>query len=201
MPDNWEGVLALVAAVFITYAVVLWLGSIVWTYRDIRGRTQDGWSQGIALSLVALFNIPGLFLYLILRPHETLAEAYERRLEAEALMRDTPERMGCPRCERTVKEDFLVCPHCRTSLRDPCLGCGRALELRWSACPYCGADGPRAVAKADAKSALDTAAPPPQGPPPQEAPATDGGARASEPASQPARAATPPTGTTGRASR
>ena len=199
MPDNWEGVVALVPAVFITYAVVLWLGSIVWTYRDIRGRTQDGWSQGIALSLVALFNIPGLFLYLILRPHETLAEAYERRLEAEALMRDTPERMGCPRCERTVKEDFLVCPHCRTSLRDPCLGCGRALELRWSACPYCGADGPRAVAKAGARSAQPAAAPT-QGPPPQEAPASDGGARANQPASQPASAGTPRTGTTGRAS-
>ena len=198
MPDNWEGLIALVAAVLITYAVVLWLGTIVWTYRDIRGRTQDGWSQGIAVLLVVLFNIPGLFLYLILRPHETLAEAYERRLEAEALMRDTPERGACAKCERTVKEDFLVCPHCRTSLRDPCLGCGRALELRWLACPYCGADGPRAVAKAGARSAVEAAAPRPQGPPPQEAPATDGGGSAS----QPARTGPPPrTGTTGRASR
>ncbi|MDZ4278166.1 MAG: zinc ribbon domain-containing protein, partial [Dehalococcoidia bacterium] len=146
MFDNWQSWVALVVAILIAYGVVLWLGIIVWTYRDIRERTRDGWSQAVAALLVAIFNIPGLFLYLILRPHETLSEAYERRMEAELLMRDAPERPpSCPDCRRTVREEFLICPYCRANLREPCLGCGRALELAWIACPHCGAQGPQSA--------------------------------------------------------
>ena len=144
MFDNWEFIVAVVAAVLIAYAVVLWLGIIVWTFRDIGERTRDGWSQTVSVVLVLVFNIPGLFLYLILRPHETLAETYERRLETEAIRQDLVEqRAACPNCQRPVKEEFLLCPHCRTKLQAPCAACGRALELSWATCPYCGAPGPQ----------------------------------------------------------
>lgn len=147
MFDGWEDIITLVAAILIAYAIVLWLGVVVWTYRDIRERTRDGWSQAVSLLLVVLFNIPGLFLYLILRPRETLAEAYERRLEAEALMRELPEeRSACPSCERTVRDNFLTCPFCRADLREPCKSCGQLLDLTWIACPICGAEGPQTVA-------------------------------------------------------
>jgi hypothetical protein len=143
--DNWQAVLALVVAVLIAYAVILWVGTIVWTYRDIRNRTRDGWTHAVCVLLVVLFNIPGLILYLILRPDETLTEAHERRLEAEALMHELADgRSTCPRCSQAMESDYLLCPFCRTELRSPCLGCGRALELAWIACPQCGADGPAA---------------------------------------------------------
>ena len=134
MFDDWQSIVWVAAAVVIAYGAVLYLGTVVWTYRDMRERTRDGWSQAVAVLLVVFFNIPGLFLYLILRPHETLTEAHERRIEAEALMRDLPEgRPGCPRCQRPVSEEFLLCPHCRATLREPCSSCGRALALRWAA--------------------------------------------------------------------
>ena len=146
MFDSWESIVALVVAVLIAYAVILWLGTIVWTYRDIRERTTDGWSQTVSLALVVLFNIPGLVLYLILRPHETLTEAYERRLEAEALMRDMPEpRPSCPTCQRGLEAGFLLCPYCRTKLREPCSSCTQPLELNWMVCPHCAAPGPLAA--------------------------------------------------------
>lgn len=142
---DWQAILALVVAILIAYGVILWIGIVVWANRDIRERTRDSWSQTLAVALVALFNIPGLVLYLLLRPADTLAEAYERRLEAEALMRDLAElRRSCPRCERRVGEEYLFCPHCRSRLREPCATCGRALELGWLACPYCGAEAQRA---------------------------------------------------------
>jgi RNA polymerase subunit RPABC4/transcription elongation factor Spt4 len=145
MFDDWQSIAWVAGSVLGAYGFVLWLGSVVWTYRDMSERTHDGWSQAVAVLLVLVFSVPGLFLYLILRPHETLAEAYERRLEAEALMRDAPaEPRSCRRCARPVQEDFLLCPHCRTNLREPCSGCGRALDLDWVACPYCGAQGPQA---------------------------------------------------------
>lgn len=145
MFDSWESVLALVAAILIAYAVILWLGTIVWVYRDIRERTRDSWSHTVSVLMIVLFNIPGLILYLVLRPRETLLETYERRLETEALIRELPERGACPRCQRAVQADFLLCPYCRAALREPCSACGRALELSWSACPYCGAQGPQQV--------------------------------------------------------
>ena len=92
MFDDWESILAVVVAVLIAYGAVLWLGIIVWTYRDIRERTRDTASQVMAALLVLLFNIPGFFLYIILRPTETLTEAYERRLEGEALIRELAEQ-------------------------------------------------------------------------------------------------------------
>lgn len=143
MFDSWQSVLALVGGIFVASGVVLWLGTVLWVYRDIQERTHDTWTHHVSWLLVLFFNIPGLILYLVLRPGETLLEAYERRLEKEALMAELPERRTCPGCARPVKEDFLLCPNCRAALRESCSGCGRALELSWAVCPYCGAKGPQ----------------------------------------------------------
>lgn len=143
-----SAIIAVVAAVLIAYAVILVLGTILWAYRDIRERTRDGWSQTVAVALVAIFNIPGLILYLILRPRETMAEAYERRLEAEMIMRDAPETRSCPSCMRATREDFVLCPYCRAKLRETCSNCRRLLDLSWAACPYCGKAGAQPVAAA-----------------------------------------------------
>ena len=140
MFDDLESTIAFIVAILIAYGVILWLGIIVWAYRDIRERTRDGASQTIAALLVVLFNLPGLFLYLLLRPRETLTEAYERRLQNEALTHDLAEqRRSCPTCQLPVNSEFLVCPHCRAKLQEPCASCSRGLEPGWIACPYCGA--------------------------------------------------------------
>jgi hypothetical protein len=172
MLDSWESILALVVAVLVSYTVILWLGTIVWVHRDIRDRTRDGWSQAVSVLLVVLFNLPGLVLYLVLRPRETLMEAYERRLEAEALMSDLPERRVCPGCQRPARPEFLLCPFCRTGLRQACSSCARPLELSWVACPFCGAPGPQQVVAARQAPDLATAPPSPMAP---AAPAPAGG--------------------------
>jgi RNA polymerase subunit RPABC4/transcription elongation factor Spt4 len=156
-------------ALLIAYVVVLWLGTMVWVYRDIRQRTHDDLTTWLSLALAFVFSLPGLILYLILRPRETLVESYERRLEAEALMNDMPERRTCPRCARPIKEDFLLCPNCRSVLRENCSNCGKMLELTWAACPYCGAPGPQPVmTSTPVMSPTSYAA----GPPPMPQPAT-----------------------------
>ena len=144
MFDGWESIAILIVAILGIYGVILWLGLVVWAYRDIRERTRDNWSQTVGVLLVAVLNIPGLLLYMLLRPHETLAEAYERRLETEAFRQEIVEqRRSCPTCQKPIQEEFLLCPHCRTNLREPCVVCSRPLELTWAVCPYCGAQGPR----------------------------------------------------------
>jgi len=120
------------------YFALLSLSLVVWSWNDIRARSRDIFARLLAPLMVLVFSLPGLLLYFILRPHETLAEAYERELEAEALLQDMVEADVCPECGHPVEPDFMVCPLCKTDVRRVCLSCGRLLELHWSVCPFCG---------------------------------------------------------------
>jgi hypothetical protein len=136
-----ESTLRLVAMLLIAYALVLWVSAIVWVFRDVRNRTTDPTSQIVAVLLVALFNLPGLIVYLVIRPQSTLADAYERSLEAEAILHELQlTANSCQNCRRPIEDDFNICPHCRTVLREPCRTCGRSIRTSWAACPYCTAD-------------------------------------------------------------
>ncbi|MFN3741358.1 MAG: zinc ribbon domain-containing protein [Anaerolineales bacterium] len=120
------------------FLIALWSSLIVWTYRDVRSRTIDRLAHILAVLLVALLNLPGLILYILLRPAQTLEEAYQRSLEEEALLQALEEKNQCPGCERQVEPDWIVCPSCRTRLKKPCPDCHRLIELAWDICPYCG---------------------------------------------------------------
>ncbi|MCX7682481.1 MAG: zinc ribbon domain-containing protein [Anaerolineae bacterium] len=114
-------------------------GMAIWTFRDIRSRSRDVLAQLLATLLVLVLPIIGLIVYLMLRPRETLADAYERSLEQEALLQAIEEPEVCPGCGQRVKSDYLFCPTCHTRLKRACPACDRPLNLRWSLCPYCGA--------------------------------------------------------------
>ncbi len=116
-----------------------WLALIIWTFRDMRSRSRDIFAQILAALLVAVLFLPGWVIYWMLRPKETLAEAYERSLEEEALLQGIEEALICPGCGTRVQGEFVVCPNCHTKLKKSCQNCGRALNLRWGVCPYCGA--------------------------------------------------------------
>jgi RNA polymerase subunit RPABC4/transcription elongation factor Spt4 len=115
-----------------------WLALVIWTFRDMRARSRDIFAQILAALLVAVLFLPGWVIYWMLRPKETLAEAYERSLEEEALLQGIEEALVCPGCGTRVNGEFVVCPNCHTKLKKSCQNCGRALNLRWGVCPYCG---------------------------------------------------------------
>ncbi len=120
------------------FALALWLSTAIWVFRDIRARTRDIFAVLLALLLVFFLPFAGVLLYLLLRPRETLAEQYERSLEEEALLQDIEERAVCPACHEPTEEDFLLCPHCSTRLKNRCTSCERLMKLEWNICPYCG---------------------------------------------------------------
>jgi RNA polymerase subunit RPABC4/transcription elongation factor Spt4 len=120
------------------YFIALWFVLIVWTFRDIETRSRSVITQVLSTLLVVLFWIPGLALYWVLRPKETLDEAYQRSLEEEYLLQDLEELPLCPNCQHYVEDDFQLCPHCQTQLKDNCHNCDRLVDLRWPVCPYCG---------------------------------------------------------------
>jgi RNA polymerase subunit RPABC4/transcription elongation factor Spt4 len=133
----------MLTALLAATVTAIWIAVVIWTFRDIRSRSRDVFAQILAALLVLIFlpffPLPGLILYLILRPRETLAEVYERSLEEEALLQSIEERLACPGCNRRIEEDFMICPTCHTRLKKACPTCGHLLHLRWNICPFCGA--------------------------------------------------------------
>ena len=160
-----SGVLALsvnpvgfIIAFLIAFLFALWLSMIIWTWRDIRSRTQDVILQMFGTVLTGVFPGVGILIYLILRPRQSLADLYERQLEEESLLAEMTERQTCPTCHYRVEPDFQVCPSCATKLRRACPRCDHLLELKWNVCPYCGygaGDGGRAPARQASSRSLD----------------------------------------------
>lgn len=119
------------------FLAALWISLVIWTYRDIRNRTRDPLVQILSTLLVGLLNLPGVLVYLVLRPPRTLEDEYQRTLEEEALLAAIEDQTLCPGCERHVKEGWMVCPNCQTKLKKNCHQCGKLMELPWNICPFC----------------------------------------------------------------
>ena len=116
------------------FIAALWLSLIVWTYRDIRARARDPLGRILAVLVVAVLFLPGIVIYLILRPHRTLDDEYQHTLEEEALLRSIEDTPVCPGCGRRT--------NCQTKLKKTCHHCGKLMELPWNLCPFCGTPTP-----------------------------------------------------------
>lgn len=136
--DSITSFLTIFAAILGALLAALWLSLIIWAFRDMRHRSRDPFAQILAGLIVALLPFIGIIIYLILRPPETLAEAYERALEEEALLQEIEERPTCPGCSRTISSTWILCPHCHTRLRKACPDCNSLMDLQWTLCPFCG---------------------------------------------------------------
>lgn len=124
------------------FLAAFWLSLIIWTYRDIRSRARDPLARILAVLVVAVLFLPGLVVYLILRPPRTLEEDYQHTLEEEALLQSIEDIALCPGCGRRVKDNWMVCPNCHTRLKKPCHHCGKLMDLPWNLCPFCGTPAP-----------------------------------------------------------
>jgi hypothetical protein len=71
----------------IAYVIAFWLAIIFWTYRDARSRLKRPSARFLAASLSIAFFIPGVLIYLILRPRATFDERYIQMLQEESLLR------------------------------------------------------------------------------------------------------------------
>jgi len=121
----------------VIFLVVLWVSLILWTSRDIRRRTRDTFLRVLAIILSTILFVPGVLVYLLVRPPLTLEEEYQKNLEEEALLQTLEETLQCPGCSRKVDKDWSVCPSCHTRLKKKCVSCGKLLEINWDLCPYC----------------------------------------------------------------
>jgi RNA polymerase subunit RPABC4/transcription elongation factor Spt4 len=141
-PSRLSGYLLILTAWGGAFIVALWVSIIFWTYRDIRARGKDPLMRFLAILVVAVLFLPGLVIYLILRPSRTLEDEYQQTLEEEALLTAIEENPQCPGCNLRIKENWVVCPNCHTRLKKTCNQCGKLMELPWNLCPFCGTPAP-----------------------------------------------------------
>lgn len=62
----------------------------------------------------------------------TTIEEMLRVIEAEEEI-----RILCPRCEKPLHLDFIVCPYCKYEIQTSCPSCNKPLQAEWLICPYC----------------------------------------------------------------
>jgi len=143
----------LIIALGLAYFAALWFALIVWTYRDIEQRSRSVITQIFATLLSVLFFVPGALLYLVLRPRDTLDEAFQRSLEEEYLLQDLEDLPRCHSCHRAIESDWVICPSCHTELRHECPTCAHLVRVTWDICPYCATElEPAAAADAQESS-------------------------------------------------
>lgn len=124
------------------FTAALWLSLIIWSYRDIRRRARDPLVRVLSVLVVAVLFLPGVLVYLILRPQHTLEEDFQQTLEEEALLQSIEDNALCPGCGRRVKEEWVACPSCYTRLKKTCHQCNKPMDLAWNLCPFCGTPAP-----------------------------------------------------------
>ncbi len=80
------------------FIITLWLSLVFWSFRDIRSRTGDKFMQILSILIVTVLFLPGVLVYLILRPKDTIEEEYQKSIEEEALLHTIESSPHCPGC-------------------------------------------------------------------------------------------------------
>jgi RNA polymerase subunit RPABC4/transcription elongation factor Spt4 len=141
--------LGTIAGIFVAalgaFLFAFWIAMGIWTFHDIRQRTRDWLVIILAVSLVLIFPLIGLILYMMIRPKATLADVYDRALEEEALLRELEQTQACHSCGVPVKDVWVYCPNCHGQLQHTCPSCGNLVRNEWEICVFCGAKQPRAA--------------------------------------------------------
>jgi hypothetical protein len=116
---------------------IFWLFVIGWVWSDAGDRSSNPVFKILSVGLVAVLNIPGLIIYLILRPKQTIAEIYWSDLERRYLRYETAELGDCFNCGFQLQPGFVHCPNCASVIKVKCTGCEVFIDKGWKYCPFC----------------------------------------------------------------
>lgn len=136
--------------IFGTALVVLlglfWIVLIGWVWIDSGERTSNTSYRVIYLLLVVILNIPGLIIYFIIRPSETIEQIYWADLERRYLKYETAELGDCSKCGSQLLPGYIYCTNCGNEIKKKCPTCGVMIAKNVKFCAYCGTQvGSRAV--------------------------------------------------------
>jgi hypothetical protein len=72
------------ASLLVIFLIAVWFALVFWTWADARRRLSDSVLIGSATIAALIFPFAGSLVYAIVRPPETLDDAYERDLDVRA---------------------------------------------------------------------------------------------------------------------
>jgi len=149
----WEIVTIEFLLIFVWgYYLLIWIVLFFWVGRDIKKRSSSILYRIISQTLQILPPPLWLLLYIIIRPwkdnykqfleevDENLAglREYVEQKNIELAEKSVDTTLSCHHCHWVIEDDYIICPHCLTSLRHPCRKCKREIRSSWEVCPYCG---------------------------------------------------------------
>lgn len=118
--------------------VIFWLVIVGWVWVDSGERTTSNRRKVVYMLLVILLNIPGLIIYLIVRPSETIEEIYWADLERRYLKYETSELGDCPNCGFQLYPGFVHCSNCGLRIKVKCKQCSILIDKGHKFCEFCG---------------------------------------------------------------
>ena len=118
--------------------VIFWLVIIGWVWIDSSERTSNRSRRFIYILLVIILNIPGLIIYLIIRPSETIEEIYWADLERRYIKFETAELGDCPKCGHQLYPGYVFCTNCGYEIKKRCPKCNVLVDKDHKFCEFCG---------------------------------------------------------------
>jgi len=146
----------------ILYFFIIWWAFVIWVVKDITNRSTNIFIQFLSIIVVVLFTpIFWLPIYLLIRPRTTIFEKYyeEEELDDEEMILEWEDieeikEYNCPKCGKTIREDFHFCPYCEYELMKKCTKCEKPVKTEWKVCPYCWEHQVNNSVKTEKKNAI-----------------------------------------------
>jgi len=126
--------------IFFYALIVFWFVVLYWVWLDSGDRSSNKTVRCSYVLLVAVLNVIGLIIYLIIRPSQTIEEIYWADLERRYLKYETAELGDCPQCGRQLFPGYIFCPSCKYKLKIKCTKCQVYVDRKDKFCPHCGAE-------------------------------------------------------------
>lgn len=118
---------------------IFWFVLVGWVWIDSGERTSNRKARIVYMLLVLILNIPGLIIYLIVRPSETIEQIYWADLERRYLKYETAELGDCPECGSQLFPGYHFCANCGCDIKKKCPSCGVMISKAAKYCAHCGA--------------------------------------------------------------
>lgn len=118
--------------------IIFWLVIVGWVWVDSGERTSKNSVRFVYILLVIVLNIPGLIIYLIIRPSETIEEIYWADLERRYLKFETSELGDCPKCGHQLLPGYVFCTNCGNEIKVRCPKCNILVDKDHKHCEFCG---------------------------------------------------------------
>lgn len=117
--------------------IFFWIVVIGWVWSDAGERTTNIYARVGYVLLVAILNVIGWLIYLIIKPSETIEEVYWSDLERRYLKYETAELGDCSKCGCQLFPGYIFCPECGNELKVKCSKCEVYVDKHDKFCVFC----------------------------------------------------------------